>query len=84
MNEKYRCHVQPHFVLNSMENARQEVDVSADARTLHEVYLPHFTRVVDAGVAAVMKVFGEFQAAPNATVTVLRNGQKLTIEFSTK
>ncbi len=43
-----------HFALNSMENTRQDVDVTADARTLHEVYLAHFKRVVDAGVASVM------------------------------
>ena len=36
------------------------------------------------GLPTVMKVFGEFQAAPKATVTVLRKGQKMTIEFSTK
>ena len=43
-----------HYALNSMENARTEVDVTVDARALHEVYLAHFKRVVDAGVAAVM------------------------------
>ena len=43
-----------HYACNSMENARFSVDVQADARALHEVYLPHFKRVVDAGVAAVM------------------------------
>jgi beta-glucosidase len=48
-----------HFALNSMENARQEVDVSIDARALHEVYLPHFKRVVDAGVAAVMTAYNK-------------------------
>lgn len=46
-----------HFALNSMENARQDVDVTADARTLHEVYLAHFKRVVDAGVASVMTAY---------------------------
>jgi beta-glucosidase len=46
-----------HYALNSMENARQNVDVTADARTLHEVYLPHFKEVVDAGVAAVMTAY---------------------------
>ena len=40
-----------HFALNSMENGRFKVDVTADARTLHEVYLPHFKRVVDEGAA---------------------------------
>jgi beta-glucosidase len=46
-----------HFALNSMENARQDVDVTADARTLHEIYLAHFRRVVDAGVASVMTAY---------------------------
>ena len=31
-----------HFALNSIENARFKVDVRADERALHEVYLPHF------------------------------------------
>jgi beta-glucosidase len=43
-----------HYALNSMENARTEVDVTVNARALHEVYLAHFKRVVDAGVASVM------------------------------
>jgi beta-glucosidase len=43
-----------HFAGNSMENARFSVDVQADPRALHEVYLAHFRRVVKAGVAAVM------------------------------
>lgn len=46
-----------HFALNSMENARFKVDVTIDPRALHEVYLPHFKRVVDEGVAAVMSAY---------------------------
>ena len=46
-----------HFALNSMENARFKLDVTADARTLHEVYLPHFKRVVDEGVSSVMSSY---------------------------
>jgi len=46
-----------HFACNSMENARFKVDVTADERTLHEVYLPHFCRVVAAGVASVMSAY---------------------------
>jgi len=46
-----------HFALNSMENSRFKVDVTADPRTLHEVYLPHFKRVVDAGVSSVMSSY---------------------------
>ena len=53
-----------HFALNSMENTRFEVDVAIDDRTLHEVYLPHFKTVIDAGVMTVMsaynKVNGEY------------------------
>ena len=46
-----------HFALNSMENARFKVDVTIDPRALHEVYLPHFRRVVDEGVASVMSAY---------------------------
>ncbi|HEX9167487.1 MAG TPA: glycoside hydrolase family 3 N-terminal domain-containing protein, partial [Roseiarcus sp.] len=46
-----------HFALNSMENARFKVDVTIDPRALHEVYLPHFKRVVDEGVASVMSAY---------------------------
>src|SRR5689334_20936773 len=46
-----------HFALNSMENARFTVDVTVDEATLHDVYLPHFKRVVDEGVAAVMSAY---------------------------
>ena len=46
-----------HFALNSMENARFTVDVSISPRAFHEVYLPHFKRVVDEGVASVMSAY---------------------------
>jgi beta-glucosidase len=46
-----------HFALNSMENARFKVDVTIDQRALHEIYLPHFKRVVDEGVASVMSAY---------------------------
>lgn len=46
-----------HFALNSMENARFKVDVEVDDDVLHEVYLPHFRRVVDGGVASVMSSY---------------------------
>jgi beta-glucosidase len=46
--------VAKHYALNSMENARFAVDVTADDAALHEVYLAHFRRVVDEGVAAIM------------------------------
>ena len=46
-----------HFAVNSMENARFQVDVSVDERALHEVYLPHFRRIVESGVASVMSAY---------------------------
>jgi hypothetical protein len=46
-----------HFACNSMENARFTVDVEVDDVALHEVYLPHFRRIVEEGVAAVMSAY---------------------------
>ena len=46
-----------HFALNSMENARFTVDVVADDRALHEVYLPHFRHVAEQGIASVMSAY---------------------------
>ena len=46
-----------HFALNSMESSRHRVDVTCDERALHEVYLPHFRRVVESGVASVMSAY---------------------------
>lgn len=48
-----------HFALNSMENARFKVDVRVDERTLHEIYLPHFKRGVEAGVATIMTAYNQ-------------------------
>jgi beta-glucosidase len=46
-----------HYALNSMENARFTVNVSIRPRALHEIYLAHFKRVVEEGVAAVMSAY---------------------------
>jgi len=55
-----------HYALYSIEETRHTVDVRTDERTLREVYLPQFQRVVDAGVASVMssynKVNGDYAA----------------------
>lgn len=48
-----------HFAVNSMENARFRVDVEIDDVALHEVYLPHFRRIVDEGVACVMSAYNQ-------------------------
>ncbi|HEY6360981.1 MAG TPA: glycoside hydrolase family 3 C-terminal domain-containing protein [Vicinamibacterales bacterium] len=62
-----------HFALNSMENARFRVDVTADQRTLHEVYFPHFKRVVDEGAASIMSSYnsvnGEWSGQNKALLT---------------
>ncbi len=66
-----------HFALNSMENERFEVDVRVDEHALHEVYLPHFKAVLDAGADSVMtaynRVRGEYMDVNGALLTdVLR------------
>lgn len=48
-----------HFACNSMENARFKVDVRVDDADLRDVYLPHFKRCVDVGVAAVMSAYNK-------------------------
>jgi beta-glucosidase len=67
-----------HYALNSMENARFIVDVTADEATLHDVYLPHFKRVVDEGVAAIMGAYNSVNGEwcgqnPYLLTTVLRD-----------
>lgn len=46
-----------HFAMNSMEEGRFRVDVRVEEQVLHEVYLPHFRTVVEAGVDAVMSAY---------------------------
>lgn len=46
-----------HYALNNIENSRFFVDVKADDRTMHEVYLPHFKKGVDAGAASLMGAY---------------------------
>ncbi|MCU0674696.1 MAG: glycoside hydrolase family 3 C-terminal domain-containing protein [Myxococcota bacterium] len=49
-----------HFAANSIEDTRHEVDVRLDERTLREVYLPAFRRVVVEGrVASVMTAYNQ-------------------------
>lgn len=81
MTRGIRVHVMAcvkHFALNSMENERFEVDVSVDEHALHEVYLPHFKAVVDAGADSLMtaynRVRGEYMDLNRALLTdVLRH-----------
>ena len=67
-----------HFALNSMENARFTVDVIVDERALHEIYLPHFRRVIETGVASVMSAYNSVNGewcGENATLltSILRD-----------
>ena len=49
-----------HFALNNLEITRFEMSANIDVRTLHEVYLPHFKRVVqEAGAASVMSAYNK-------------------------
>jgi len=67
-----------HFALNSMEEARFTVDVRADEDVLHEVYLPHFRTVVEAGADAVMSAYNSVNGVwagdnPDLLTRILRD-----------
>lgn len=67
-----------HYALNSIEDLRFSVDAKADERTLHEVYLPHFKKCVDAGAMSIMgaynKVNGTYCCENKPLLTdILRN-----------
>lgn len=68
-----------HFALNSMEDARFKVDVQVDEHTLHEVYLPHFKAVIDAGAESVMSAYnsvnGEFMDTNKVLLTDILRGE---------
>jgi beta-glucosidase len=55
--QKYVMACAKHYALNSMENARFKVDVTIDEASLHDIYLPHFKRCTDEGVAAIMSAY---------------------------
>ncbi|MEY2883604.1 MAG: hypothetical protein RL490_1328 [Pseudomonadota bacterium] len=73
------CATVKHYALNSMENSRFKVNVSIDERSLHEVYLPHFKTIVDAGVASVMssynQVNGEYAGQNRHLLTDILRGE---------
>ena len=73
------CATAKHFALNSLENSRFTVDVQVDERTLHEVYLPHFKALVEAGVGSVMsaynKVNGEYCGQDKVLLTDVSRGE---------
>ncbi len=49
-----------HFALNNLEMTRFELSANIDARSLHEVYLPHFKRSVQEGAAgSIMSAYNK-------------------------
>ncbi len=48
-----------HYALNSIEDLRFSVDARVDERTLHEVYLPHFKKCIDAGAMSIMGAYNK-------------------------
>jgi beta-glucosidase len=48
-----------HYACNSIEESRFFVNVKIDERTLREIYLPHFKKCVDAGVASIMSAYNK-------------------------
>ena len=68
-----------HFALNSIENSRWVIDVSVDERTLREVYLPHFKKVIKEGkpasiMSAYNKVRGKYSGSNEELLTnILKN-----------
>lgn len=46
-----------HYALNSIEDLRFSANAVADERTLHEVYLPHFKKCIDAGAMSIMGAY---------------------------
>ena len=68
-----------HFACNSIEDLRFSVDAQPDARTLREVYLPHFRKCVDAGALSVMgaynKVNGQYCCENKELLTDILRGE---------
>ena len=67
-----------HYACNNVENSRQYVDVQIDERTLREIYLPHFKRCVDAGIASIMCAYnvvnGQYcSASKHLTADILKD-----------
>ena len=50
-----------HYAVNSIENIRFSVNVEADETVLHEVYLPHFRKCVEAGAMSIMGAYNLFR-----------------------
>jgi beta-glucosidase len=63
-----------HFAANNIEDTRIYVNAVLDERTLREVYLPHFKKTVDAGVASVMSSYNRLNGSyAGYSTTLLRD-----------
>ncbi|KAM0213357.1 hypothetical protein ACHAQI_004400 [Fusarium lateritium] len=72
-----------HFALNSMETARFRVNVSIDDSALHEVYLPHFKRCIDAGALSVMTAYNSVNGEwAGETIALIRSILREKWKFS--
>ncbi|MFZ2095541.1 MAG: glycoside hydrolase family 3 N-terminal domain-containing protein [Anaerolineales bacterium] len=49
-----------HYALNSIEDLRFYINVRTDDRTLHEVYLPHFKKCIEAGALSIMGAYNRY------------------------
>ena len=67
-----------HFALNSIEESRFYIDIRVDDDILHERYLPHFRRAVEAGVDSVMSAYnsvnGQWAGESPALLTDILRG----------
>ncbi len=68
-----------HYALNSIEDLRFSANAVADERTLHEVYLPHFKKCIDAGAMSIMgaynKVNGTYACENKELLTDILHGK---------
>ncbi len=60
-----------HFAVNSIENSRFYLNVTVNEQTLHDVYLPHFKTLVDAGVDSLMSAYNQLNGEYCGHSTVL-------------
>ncbi|MGW2840962.1 beta-glucosidase [Streptomyces sp. NPDC001493] len=68
-----------HFLANNQSVGQNTSDFVIDERTLHEIYLPAWEAVIQAGVASVMAAYnhinGEWNGSSAATLTDILRGE---------
>ncbi len=67
-----------HYALNSIENLRFDVDVTASDETMRDVYLPHFKACIDAGAGSIMGAYNKYKGdqaceSTELLIDILRN-----------